>query len=80
MRKKLVWWAKKLLRFSKISFGFFLCDTQKMCNAKFKVECFEIHLFDRNSCHYRWCSGTAADLQAVDMGSIPERGLNSNDR
>ena len=51
-----------------------------MCNAKSKVESSEIHLFDRKSFHYRWCSGTAADLQAVDMGSIPVRGLNSNGR
>ena len=51
-----------------------------MCNAKSKVESFEIHLFDRNSFHYRWCSGTAADLQAVDMGSIHVRCINSDDR
>ena len=47
MRNKLVWLAKKLLRFSKNSFGYFWCDTQNICQEKSKFENSEIHLFDR---------------------------------
>ena len=40
----------------------------------------EIDLFDRKPSQHRWCSGTAADFQAVDMGSIPVRCINSDGR
>ena len=38
------------------------------------------HLFDRVPSQHRWCSGSIADVKAVNMGSIPERCKNSDDR
>ena len=40
----------------------------------------EIDLFDRKPSQHRWCSGSIAALQAVDMGSIPVRCINSDGR
>ena len=40
----------------------------------------EIHLFDRKTSQHRWCSGSIAAFQAVDMGSIPVRCIKSDDR
>ena len=80
MRNKLVWLAKKLLRFSKNSVGFFWCDTQNICQEISKFESSEIHVVDRKPSQHRWCSGSIADFQAVDMGSIPVRCIISDDR
>ena len=33
----------------------------------------EIDSFDRKPSQHRWCSGSIAAFQAVDMGSIPVR-------
>ena len=40
----------------------------------------EIDLFDRNPSQHRWCSGSIAAFQDVDMASIPVRCINSYDR
>ena len=40
----------------------------------------EIDLFDRNPSQLRWCGGSIAAFQAVDMGAIPIRCINSDDR
>ena len=39
----------------------------------------EFHLFDRELSQHRWCSGSIAAFQAVDMGSILVRCINSDD-
>ena len=44
-----------------------------MCKEKSMFESSEIHLFDRKPFQHRWCSGSIAAFQAVDMGSIPVR-------
>ena len=51
-----------------------------MCNEKSMFESSEIDLFDRNPSQHSWCSGTAGDLQAVDLSSIPVRCINSDGR
>ena len=51
-----------------------------MCNEKSMFESSEIDLFDRKTSHQRWCSGSIAAFQAVDMGSIPVRCIKSDDR
>ena len=40
----------------------------------------EIDLFDRKPSQHRWCSGSIAAFQAVDMGSIHVRCMKSDDR
>ena len=44
------------------------------------LENFELRLFDRTTSQNRWCSGSIADVKAVNMGSIPERCKNSDAR
>ena len=51
-----------------------------MCKEKFMFESSEINLFDRKLFQHRWCSGSIAAFQAVDMGSIPVRCINSDAR
>ena len=48
-----------------------------MCNEKSMFESSDIDLFDRKHSQRRRCSGSIANLQAVDMGSIPVRCRNS---
>ena len=56
-----------------------LCYYYTNCR-KTKFESSEIHLFDRNPFQNRWCGGSIAGVQAVDMGSIPVRCINTYDR
>ena len=50
-----------------------------MCKEKSMFESSEIDFFDRKPSQHRWCSGSIAAFQAVDMGSIPVRCINSDD-
>ena len=51
-----------------------------MCKEKSMFESSEIDLFDREPSQHRWSSGSIAAFQAVDMGSIPVRCINSDGR
>ena len=44
-----------------------------MFKEKPMFESSEIHLFDRRPSQRRWCSGTIAAFQTVDIGSIHVR-------
>ena len=44
-----------------------------MFKEKLMFESSEIHLFDRRPSQRRWCSGTIAAFQTVDIGSIHVR-------
>ena len=51
-----------------------------MCKDKSMFESSEIDSFDRKPSQHRWCSGSVAAFQAADMGSIPVRCINSDNR
>ena len=50
-----------------------------MCNEKSMFESSEIDLFDHKPSQHRWCSGSIAAFQDVDMGSIHVRCIKSDD-
>ena len=51
-----------------------------MFKEKSMFESSEFDLFDRRPPQHRWCSGSIAAFQAIDMGSIPVRCIKSDDR
>ena len=51
-----------------------------MFKEKLMFESSEFLLLDRKPSLHRWCGGTTAAFQTVDMGSIHVQCLNSDDR